>query len=51
MSEVQGTISQVLGAVVDVEFPQDQLPEIFDALRVPREDSEDLILDIKESLL
>ena len=32
MTEVQGTISQVLGAVVDVEFPAGQLPEIFDAI-------------------
>jgi F-type H+-transporting ATPase subunit beta len=47
MTEVQGTISQVLGAVVDVKFPAGQLPEIFDAIRVPREGDEDLILEVQ----
>jgi F-type H+/Na+-transporting ATPase subunit beta len=47
MSEVEGRISQVLGAVVDVEFPNGQLPDIYDALRVPREGQEDLILEVE----
>ena len=32
----QGTIVQCIGAVVDVEFPRDQIPEIFDALNWTR---------------
>ncbi len=47
MAEVQGRVSQVLGAVVDVEFPEGQLPDIFDAIRVPREGQEDLILEVQ----
>ncbi len=47
MSEVQGQISQILGAVVDVEFPEGQLPDIYDAIRVPRQDQEDLILEVE----
>ncbi|MFN8374636.1 MAG: F0F1 ATP synthase subunit beta [Anaerolineae bacterium] len=52
MAEIQGTITQVLGAVVDVEFPHGQLPDIFDAIRVPRTDDdgkplEDLILEVQ----
>ncbi len=47
MAEVQGRVSQVLGAVVDVEFPAGQLPDIFDAIRVPREGQEDLILEVQ----
>ncbi len=47
MAEVQGRISQVLGAVVDVEFPEGQLPNIYDAVRVPREGLEDLILEVE----
>ena len=31
-SEVQGKIVQCIGAVVDVEFPRDQMPGIYDAL-------------------
>jgi F-type H+-transporting ATPase subunit beta len=47
MSEIQGNISQILGAVVDVEFPPGQLPDIYDALRVPREGQEDLVLEVE----
>src|SRR4029453_14599193 len=30
----EGTIVQCIGAVVDVEFPRDQIPEIYDALKL-----------------
>lgn len=50
MAEVQGRVTQVLGAVVDVEFPQGQLPDIFEAIRVPREGKEDLILEVQNLL-
>jgi len=50
MSEIQGRVSQVLGAVVDVEFPGGELPDIFDAVRVPREGQEDLILEVQNHL-
>jgi F-type H+/Na+-transporting ATPase subunit beta len=51
MAEIQGRISQVLGAVVDVEFPAGELPDIFDAIRVPRgENQEDLILEVQMHL-
>ncbi|MAU09353.1 MAG: F0F1 ATP synthase subunit beta [Anaerolineaceae bacterium] len=47
MSEVQGSITQVLGNVIDVQFPEGQLPDIFDAIRVPRDDDDDLILEVE----
>ncbi len=47
MSEIRGEISQVLGAVVDVNFPDGHLPEIFEAIRVPREGEVDLILEVQ----
>ena len=50
MSEIEGRISQVLGAVVDVHFPNTNLPEIFEAIRVPREGDEDLILEVQMHL-
>src|SRR5437660_9008825 len=31
-AEVKGTIVQVLGGVIDIEFPADQLPQIYDEL-------------------
>ena len=30
----EGTIVQCIGAVVDVEFPRDQMPHIYDALKM-----------------
>ena len=49
--EVQGQISQVLGGVVDVVFPSDaDLPEIYDAIRVPREGQDDLILEVQQHI-
>jgi F-type H+-transporting ATPase subunit beta len=50
MAEVQGRITQVLGAVVDVAFPAGQLPDIFEAIRVPRDGQEDLILEVQTLL-
>ena len=48
MSETQGKITQVLGNVIDVSFPKGQLPDIFDAIRVPRgEGLKDLILEVE----
>ncbi len=50
MSELQGRVSQVLGAVVDVEFPAGALPDIYDAIRVPREGQDDLVLEVQMHL-
>ncbi len=47
MAEIQGTVTQVLGNVVDVEFPAGALPDIFDAVEVPREDADDLVLEVE----
>jgi F-type H+-transporting ATPase subunit beta len=50
-NEVQGKLAQILGAVVDVEFPpESQLPEIYDAIRVPIEGKDDLILEVQMHL-
>jgi F-type H+-transporting ATPase subunit beta len=42
-----GLIVQVIGAVVDVEFPRDALPRIFDALTV---DGTDIMLEVQQQL-
>ena len=41
-----GKIVQVIGTVVDVEFPPDQLPNLFDALEVDNQ-GERLILEVQ----
>ena len=32
MSQAQGTIVQCIGAVIDIEFPRETLPKVYDAL-------------------
>ena len=47
----RGTVVQVLGAVVDVEFPPDQLPKIYNQLLVHIEGVEqDLALEVEQHL-
>src|ERR1700722_11104237 len=42
-----GKIVQIIGAVIDVEFPRDQIPKIYDALKL---DEVDLTLEVKQRL-
>jgi F-type H+-transporting ATPase subunit beta len=42
-----GTVVQVIGAVVDVEFPRDAIPKVYDALRI---DERDLTLEVQQQL-
>lgn len=46
----KGSVVQVLGGVVDVAFPPEQLPEIYEAVRVPRHGRVDLILEVQKHL-
>jgi F-type H+-transporting ATPase subunit beta len=43
----QGKVVQVIGTVVDVEFPPDGLPRIFNALEIDREDGK-IMLEVQE---
>ena len=45
-----GTILQITGPVVDIEFPPDQLPEIYNAIEVQREDGSKLVLEAQTHL-
>jgi F-type H+-transporting ATPase subunit beta len=42
-----GTIVQVIGAVVDVEFPRDAIPKVYDALKL---EDRDLTLEVQQQL-
>ncbi len=46
-SGVQGKIVQCIGAVVDVEFPRDKMPKIYDALKM---DGTALTLEVQQQL-
>jgi F-type H+-transporting ATPase subunit beta len=50
MAETTGRVVQVLGGVVDVEFPSENLPEIYDAVEVPRENEDPLVLEVEKHL-
>ncbi len=43
-----GTIVEVIGAVVDVEFPRDAVPKVYDALLI--EEAEGLTLEVQQQL-
>jgi F-type H+-transporting ATPase subunit beta len=45
-----GKVVQVIGPVVDIEFPQDQLPDIYNAIVVRSEDQEDKTTQIDLTL-
>ncbi len=45
----KGKISQVVGVVVDVDFPVDQLPAIYNALKV-EVDGKELVLEVAQHL-
>ena len=42
-----GNIVEIIGAVVDVEFPRDSVPKVYDALKV---DGADLTLEVQQQL-
>ena len=44
----EGRIVQIIGTVIDVEFPPDQLPAIYNALRIDRGDGTHLIVEVQQ---
>ena len=44
----KGTIIEVIGPVVNVQFPSNSLPKIYDALKVKLADGSDLILEVEQ---
>ena len=45
-----GEVTQVIGPVVDVKFPGGELPEIFNAVHVIKEDGTELIMEAQQHL-
>lgn len=51
MAEATGRVFQIFGGVVDVEFPPKNLPEIYDAVEVPRGDGQKtLVLEVQRHM-
>ncbi len=45
-----GKVVQIIGAVVDVEFPQDAVPQVYDALKITEGDLSGLVLEVQQQL-
>ncbi|SET68177.1 F0F1 ATP synthase subunit beta [Thalassotalea agarivorans] len=45
-----GKVVQIIGAVVDVEFPQDAVPQVYDALNITEGDLSGLTLEVQQQL-
>ena len=50
MTNAIGRVVQILGGVVDVEFPHGQTPEIYEAITVEREGREPLVLEVQKNM-
>jgi F-type H+/Na+-transporting ATPase subunit beta len=50
MDQGTGQIVQILGGVVDVEFPQEEMPKLFEALEIDTGDGQPLVLEVQKHL-
>jgi len=50
MANATGRVVQILGGVVDVEFPEGDIPELFEAIQVERQGKEPLILEVQKHI-
>ncbi|MFQ5860165.1 MAG: F0F1 ATP synthase subunit beta [Dehalococcoidia bacterium] len=46
----KGKVVQVIGTVVDVEFPSEELPAIYNALEVQEDEQEKLVLEVQQHI-
>ncbi|HEX9838498.1 MAG TPA: F0F1 ATP synthase subunit beta [Anaerolineales bacterium] len=50
MANATGRVVQILGGVVDVEFPEGDIPELFEAIQVERQGKEPLVLEVQKHI-
>jgi F-type H+/Na+-transporting ATPase subunit beta len=50
MAKANGRVIQIQGSVVDVEFPEGELPNVFEALEIPRSGKGPLVLEVEKHL-
>ncbi len=46
----RGEVVQIIGPVVDIAFPPDELPAIYNAVAIPRPEGEPLIVEVEQQL-
>jgi F-type H+-transporting ATPase subunit beta len=50
MAEAKGKITEIIGVVVNAQFPEDAVPDIYNAIEVPLGDGERLICEVQQHL-
>ena len=50
MANANGRVVQILGGVVDVEFPEYEIPDLFEAIEVERPGQEKLVLEVQKHI-
>ncbi len=50
MAGATGKVVQIQGAVVDCEFPHGAMPEVYEAIEIPREGEKPLVLEVQRHL-
>jgi len=50
MAKSTGRVVQIQGSVVDVEFPEGELPELYEALEIARPGADALVLEVEKHL-
>lgn len=46
----EGLISQIIGPVIDVEFQSGELPEIYNALKITKDDGTEVVAEVQQML-
>lgn len=46
----KGKVNQIIGPVVDLEFKENELPAIYNAIKIKREDDSELVLEAQQHL-
>ncbi|MEN6410759.1 MAG: F0F1 ATP synthase subunit beta [Anaerolineaceae bacterium] len=50
MENSTGRVVQIQGAVVDVEFPAENIPNVYEALEIPRNDNRPMVLEVERNM-
>ena len=50
MTATEGRVVQVIGTVIDVEFPPDRLPALYNAVNIIKEDGSVLVTEVQQHL-
>ena len=50
MDQVNGKVVQVQGGVVDIQFPEENLPDIYESIEIIKDESEVIVLEVQKQL-